>query len=143
MLARALLIIVLVLALTGCASTKKEVSASEEQQLQARVSDLEAQLKQKDAEVQNLQVKLEKTQQQKVYIASKAVKEPAVVNLSQATPKQVQAALKNAGFYKGNIDGKIGQATKDAIKEFQKANGLNGDGVIGAKTWAKLKEFLN
>ena len=143
MLARSLIITVLVLALTGCASTKKEVSASEEQQLQARVSDLEAQLKQKDAEIQNLQTKLVKTQKQIVYTASKTEKEPAVVNLSQATPKQIQTALKNAGFYKGNIDGKIGQATKDAIKEFQKANGLNDDGVLGSKTWAKLKEFLN
>jgi peptidoglycan hydrolase-like protein with peptidoglycan-binding domain len=28
-------------------------------------------------------------------------------------------------------------------KEFQKANGLKIDGVVGAKTWSKLREFLN
>lgn len=56
--------------------------------------------------------------------------------------KQIQAALKNAGFYKGGIDGKIGPRSKAAIKAFQRAKKLNPDGVAGAKTWEELKRYL-
>jgi peptidoglycan hydrolase-like protein with peptidoglycan-binding domain len=56
---------------------------------------------------------------------------------------EIQTALKNAGFYTGNIDGKIGPKTKVAIEEFQKANGLKADGKVGTKTWALLSQHLN
>ena len=59
------------------------------------------------------------------------------------SPTEIQTALKNAGFYTGNIDGKIGKKTKLAIEEFQKANGLKPDGKIGSKTWALLSKHLN
>ncbi len=58
------------------------------------------------------------------------------------TNEQIQAALKNAGFYTGAIDGKIGPKSKKAIKDFQAANGLTADGKVGKKTWAKLQAFL-
>ena len=48
---------------------------------------------------------------------------------------EIQTALKNAGFYAGNIDGKIGPKSKKAIEDFQKANGLKADGKVGPKTW--------
>ena len=54
----------------------------------------------------------------------------------------IQRALKNAGYYQGNIDGKIGSGTKDAVKAFQKDNGLEADGVVGRRTWDKLKDYL-
>src|SRR3990167_4865350 len=41
--------------------------------------------------------------------------------------RQIQAALKNAGFYKGEIDGRVGPRTKAAIRAFQKAKKLNPD----------------
>lgn len=56
--------------------------------------------------------------------------------------KQIQIALKNSGFYKGEIDGKIGPRTKTAIRAFQKAKNLNLDGVVGSKTWEELKKYL-
>ncbi len=52
--------------------------------------------------------------------------------------KEIQAALKNAGYYSGAIDGKLGPKTKKAIEDFQKANGLKVDGKVGPKTWAVL-----
>ena len=56
--------------------------------------------------------------------------------------KEIQTALKNAGFYAGAIDGKIGPKTKNAIEEFQKAKGLKADGKVGPKTWAELEKYL-
>lgn len=57
--------------------------------------------------------------------------------------QQIQTALKNAGYYTGRIDGKIGPLTKKAIEEFQKANNLKADGKVGPKTWALLSAHLN
>jgi hypothetical protein len=56
---------------------------------------------------------------------------------------QIQTALKNAGFYAGALDGKIGNQSKKAIIEFQKANGLTADGKVGLKTWGVLGKYLN
>jgi len=55
--------------------------------------------------------------------------------------KEIQAALKSAGFYSGKIDGIKGKATRRAIREFQKANGLTADGVVGKKTWELLSRY--
>ena len=59
------------------------------------------------------------------------------------TSEDMQVALKNAGFYTGNIDGKIGPMSKKAIEAFQKANGLTADGKVGSKTWSLLSKYLN
>ena len=57
--------------------------------------------------------------------------------------REIQKALKNAGFYQGSVDGKMGPVTRDAVKEFQRVHGLTDDGVIGRKTWAKLKAYAD
>lgn len=56
---------------------------------------------------------------------------------------EIQTALKNAGYYTAEIDGKIGPKTRKAIEEFQKANNLEVDGKVGPKTWAILSAYLN
>ena len=58
------------------------------------------------------------------------------------TTKQIQIALKNAGFDPGAIDGKMGPMTHQAVKEFQKTKGLKPDGVVGLKTWTELGKYL-
>jgi len=62
---------------------------------------------------------------------------------AQLSPRQIQTALKNAGYYKGTIDGKIGSKTKEAIRSFQKSKGLKAEGVVGQKTIEKLSKYLN
>ena len=54
------------------------------------------------------------------------------------TVLSVQKALKAKGFDPGPLDGKMGPKTKSAIVNFQKANGLAADGIVGPKTSAKL-----
>jgi murein L,D-transpeptidase YcbB/YkuD len=76
-----------------------------------------------------------------------AVQQAPVRALPAAAPladrnRDVQTALKNAGFYGGSVDGKIGPKTKAAIQEFQKAKGLKVDGKVGPKTWAEMEKYL-
>lgn len=52
--------------------------------------------------------------------------------------KVLQYLLIDAGFDCDKVDGIVGKNTVAAVKAFQKANGLNADGIVGAKTWAKL-----
>lgn len=56
--------------------------------------------------------------------------------------RQIQTALKNAGYDPGAIDGKLGAKTRKATKDFQAANGLKADGKVGQKTWTKLSAYL-
>ena len=39
-------------------------------------------------------------------------------------------------------DGSFGSATQTAVENFQNANGLTADGIVGKKTLAKLKQAL-
>ncbi len=73
----------------------------------------------------------------------KPVKEVFSGSTAQLSPKQIQRALKNAGYYDGPIDGKIGPKTKAAIIKFQKANGLKADGIVGKRTSAELNRYLS
>lgn len=47
---------------------------------------------------------------------------------------QIQTKLKRWGYYKGNIDGIYGSQTVEAVKYFQRKNGLAVDGIAGPKT---------
>ena len=58
------------------------------------------------------------------------------------TKREIQQALRNAGFYQGTIDGKIGPQTREAIRTFQQIHGLKADGVVGKQTWEKLSPYL-
>ena len=60
---------------------------------------------------------------------------------SKPSTREIQQALKGAGFYQGSVDGKMGAMTRQAIEEFQRVNGLAPDGKVGKQTWAKLKQY--
>ena len=48
--------------------------------------------------------------------------------------RKIQTKLKNWGYYGGSVDGVYGWQTENAVKSFQKKNGLVADGVAGEKT---------
>lgn len=52
--------------------------------------------------------------------------------------RSIQQALKSRGYYKGNIDGIFGTATKNAVTAFQRDNGLKVDGIAGKETLKAL-----
>jgi peptidoglycan hydrolase-like protein with peptidoglycan-binding domain len=129
---RVLIGIFLVMSLVGCATTMKGQDI-QTQQLQNRISFLEAEVQKKNQEISSLVDMLE-SQQTKQSSKTGTVKQMSI--------KQMQMALKSAGFYKGSVDGRMGPQTKQAIKEFQKANGLKADGIIGRQTLEKLSRYL-
>lgn len=51
----------------------------------------------------------------------------------------LQKKLNDAG-YNLAVDGDFGNKTLEAVKDYQKVNGLVVDGIVGVKTWEKLTE---
>ncbi len=47
---------------------------------------------------------------------------------------QIQTKLKRWGYYNGSIDGIYGTKTVEAVKYFQRKNGLTADGIAGPNT---------
>jgi peptidoglycan hydrolase-like protein with peptidoglycan-binding domain len=135
---------------SGCSTVPKKVK-EEISGLKTKVDTLESRVE----TVESKQVEVEKvtTEQAQSLEDIKAEKQRIIsksnVSIlpregsSRDKTRDVQAALKKAGFYDGNIDGIKGEMTKNAIKAFQKANGLRSDGVVGPKTWELLSGYLS
>lgn len=51
--------------------------------------------------------------------------------------KDLQNRL-NANGYQLSVDGKFGNQTLSAVKDYQQKNGLSVDGIVGVNTWGKL-----
>ncbi len=134
----------LLVANTGCARKKNKVDA-----LQAQVNTISDELVRLDQSVQEMRGSAHANEGG---AASSAVSSESGASYGGGvyrTPSgfelpaaNIQKALKNAGYYKGTVDGKIGSATKEAVKAFQADNGLEPDGVVGRRTWDKLKVHL-
>ena len=142
--------VLLTAGLMGCASTQKQATANE---AQIRISELERQMEERDAQIAGLNGDIENLTDE---LKRKESSPETIISSSRqtttgksdiirvdATPQKIQLALQNAGYYDGPIDGKVGAKTRRAITEFQKANNLNADGILGAKTWSSLKTHLN
>jgi peptidoglycan hydrolase-like protein with peptidoglycan-binding domain len=52
--------------------------------------------------------------------------------------RDLQAFLRNRGYYFGRVDGIYGYRTDRAVRNFQYANLLRTDGVVGRNTWRVL-----
>ncbi len=52
--------------------------------------------------------------------------------------RDMQQALKNQGYFTGVVDGYFGEGTENAVKAFQRYNGLQVDGVAGPATLRTL-----
>lgn len=57
--------------------------------------------------------------------------------------EEIQAALAEAGFYAGKIDGIMGPKTKKALRAFQSSQGLKADAIAGPRTQKALSEYLD
>jgi peptidoglycan hydrolase-like protein with peptidoglycan-binding domain len=52
--------------------------------------------------------------------------------------KAVQQALKDKGHHPGTVDGRMGPKTQQALRDFQKAHGMQATGELDAKTMHSL-----
>jgi len=128
MINKSWLLIPAALVMAGCATCDTKV-ADLETRVQALESKAGMSAEQKVVPAETL-VSGETTQ------AAKEVAAP-----DSPAKKDIQASLKSAGFYTGEVDGKMGPKTKKAIEDFQTANGLVPDGKVGPNTWTKLKKY--
>jgi len=137
-------LVTFVIALGGCATGRKQ-SDLEIQGFRNQINALQTQLQTKDDEINALKESLNKLEEQKAAEEKtmKAVAHKAIPGTkSHPTVKQIQTALKNAGYYSGAIDGRRGKQTRDAIKQFQRANNLKANSRVGKQTWNLLREYL-
>jgi len=160
MFMRYLTILIAIFFVGGCASTSKSTATSN---IQIKVAKLERKIEQRDAQMEDLQYDMQQLSAQvrelEEYQMNEPIEEPdGAIKRKSSSPafgrsskdivrvsanvNQIQTALKNAGYYNGNIDGKLGSQSKRAIREFQKDHDLADDGIIGAKTWSELKNYL-
>jgi TolA-binding protein len=140
MFGKVIFIVFLILLLTGCATTtqppikKTQQLQNQVRQLQTYVDSLKEELHSKDQEISHLESELESIKNIKQRTENTPIK--------QLSLRQMQTALKNAGSYKGSIDGKLGKQTKKAIIRFQKACGLKADGIVDKRTTTELSKYL-
>ena len=61
--------------------------------------------------------------------------------MSDGNVSIIQTRLSNLGYSIGPIDGIFGEKTEIAIKDFQKTNHLDDDGIVGRDTWNALFNY--
>ena len=54
--------------------------------------------------------------------------------------RTLQERLKALGCYSGTVTGHYGNLTKEAVRRYQRANGLTADGIAGPRTLASLSD---
>jgi len=134
---------VFTLTLAGCATSACKQKDLEMQGLKNQVTVLEAQVQSKDEELNTLKDSLSKSSEQSKVETAEPLKEKSVTSIQHLKARDIQTALKNAGYDPGKIDGHMGKQTREAVKAFQKANNLTANGKVNKKTWALLSEYLN
>lgn len=135
-------LVIFVMGLSGCATARKQREL-EIQGLKNQISVLEAQLQSRDEEISSLRDTISSQQEKEAQEIALAPKKKIIAEAkSRPKTRQVQAALKNAGFYNGEIDGKKGRQTREAIRAFQRANSLSVTGKVNRRTWSLLKPYL-
>lgn len=72
------------------------------------------------------------------YVENETIETLSRYGSSGEEVKQIQKRLKEWGYYNGAVDGIYGSKTQQAVKKFQKANGLTQDGIAGEKTLAAI-----
>ncbi len=66
------------------------------------------------------------------------MRSPRGVVIPQERAREIQTALKNAGYYQGEVTGNYDDATREAMRSFQRANGIKDTGMPTAPALLKL-----
>jgi outer membrane murein-binding lipoprotein Lpp len=147
------LIILSAFTVSGCSSAQKKLS-EDVKGIKTKVDTLETRVEgveTKQSEVERLAMEqAARVEELKSERAARTSSGKTNVSIKQKRSrkdkeriKDIQACLKNAGFYKGEVDGVKGRKTRSAIRKFQDANGLAADGVVGNRTWEALSKYAS
>jgi len=147
------LIILSTFTISGCSSAQKKLS-EDVKGIKTKVDTLETRVEgveTKQSDVERLAMEqAQKVEELKADRAARAYSGRTNVGIKERVGhknkeqvKDIQTCLKNAGFYKGEVDGVKGRKTRSAIKKFQEANGLTADGIVGKKTWEALSKYTS
>ena len=156
MVVQLLIAFISIVFLAGCATTRQP---SELNQLQIKVSQLERKLDDKDQEINDLKYEINEMTSKMDNSGSSTTRADSsdegdskssitksssddIIRVS-VSAKEVQRALKKAGYYEGEVDGKFGAKSQKAVADFQKDHDLTSDGIVGQKTWNELKKYLD
>ena len=126
--------------MTGCA-TPSGNHAQETEALKNQVASLEMQVSDLNQRIEEMSPDSSSSKDFSGRPGRALSKTRAVSNT--LSTRQVQTALKTAGFYDGPVDGQWGRKTKKLVKAFQRAKGLTPDGRVGSQTAAALAKYLN
>lgn len=126
-----ILILVSVLFLPGCSGYKTQRLQENIDVLTGRVDSLEKRQQYVETKVEVRDITYAETDT--ISVTEKTV---AMSN------RDIQSALKEAGYYDGAIDGKLGPKSRKAIREFQADRGLKIDGVAGTNTKKALLQYM-
>lgn len=132
---------------SGCSSvpkkTKEEISGIKTRvdTLESKVGDMESKQAYSERATQQQAAAIEEMKSVKMENTNISTKPRGSAVVGRM--KDIQTCLKNAGYYDGAVDGIKGSKTRKAIKDFQKANGLTADGIVGSKTWEALSKHLS
>lgn len=72
--------------------------------------------------------------------ARKALLETTSLPGASAATRDVQEMLAALGYYRGPLDGLIAPSLREAVSSFQRANGIQPDGIMGSITVNTLLE---
>ncbi len=76
--------------------------------------------------------------------SSTKVVQPTILRLGStgSDVQTLQTQLKELGYYNSVVDGQYQESTKIAVAQFQKAQGLLADGIVGSTTREKLQAAI-
>lgn len=149
------LLCMLTLTLSGCAGARLNKGADKPKAMTPaeRIAELERQVQTKDQEIIKIQQELDRLHAREAAAAEaetegasygavsnmKAAPSSGALRVPGVTVTELQRALEAAGHDPGTIDGRFGNKTKTAVRNFQREQGLKVDGVVGQKTWGALR----
>ena len=147
------LIILSTFTISGCSSAQKKLS-EDVKGIKTKVDTLETRVEgveTKQSEVERLAMEqAQRVEELKAERSARSYSGKTNVGIKDKRSrkdkeriKDIQTCLKNAGFYKGEVDGVKGRKTRSAIRKFQSANGLTADGVVGKRTWEALSKYTS
>ncbi len=126
--------------LSGCATAPSR-RVDPQAELTNQIVALQSQLQAKDQQIQDLEAQLGSIHRSlpDTSLGGKSAAKSKYILVPGVSVLDVQRTLQRKGLDPGPMDGQMGKRAKKAIKEFQRRNNLNADGIVGEKTWALLK----